>query len=223
MLCRSLAAWRISIQTVRQGRQNLLFRRRKAPRNPDRPRSTPSHDDITRHAYDIYVKKGRQQGHCRRDWQQAEQDLTKEGQASRLRTKAAAKHPLPRTSGPTRGENRRRRLLSIPSGRGPTAANRPSCYREAATPKLDACLRKARWPCGAGTSPNRCAQPTAEGSDAICISTNPSQVNALAVGQAYPRSLEQVVTCGRNREPFLPRPPRCARGELASIRNRVEW
>ena len=44
----------------------------------------PSHNDIARRAFDIYVKKGRQQGQCRQDWQQAEQDMTKETRASHI-------------------------------------------------------------------------------------------------------------------------------------------
>ena len=35
----------------------------------------PSHDDIARRAHDIYVKKGRQPGQCKQNWQQAEQEL----------------------------------------------------------------------------------------------------------------------------------------------------
>jgi hypothetical protein len=35
----------------------------------------PTHDDIARRAYDIYVKSGRKQGQCKQNWQQAEHDL----------------------------------------------------------------------------------------------------------------------------------------------------
>jgi hypothetical protein len=37
-----------------------------------------THDEIARRAYDIYVKKGRRQGQCERNWQQAENDLRSE-------------------------------------------------------------------------------------------------------------------------------------------------
>ncbi len=43
---------------------------------------TPSHGDIARRAYDIYLKTGRQQGQCQQNWRQAEQALTNEGQAA---------------------------------------------------------------------------------------------------------------------------------------------
>jgi hypothetical protein len=42
----------------------------------------PSHDDIARRAYEIYVKKGCQQGQCKQNWRQAEQDLGGQGQAT---------------------------------------------------------------------------------------------------------------------------------------------
>jgi hypothetical protein len=38
----------------------------------------PTHDEIAKRAYDIYVKKGRRQGQCERNWQQAENDLSTE-------------------------------------------------------------------------------------------------------------------------------------------------
>jgi hypothetical protein len=41
-----------------------------------------AHDEIARRAYDIYVKKGRQPGQCQQNWQQAEQDLQHQGQAT---------------------------------------------------------------------------------------------------------------------------------------------
>lgn len=37
----------------------------------------PSHDAIARCAYDIYLKKGRHEGHCRQNWYQAERELLK--------------------------------------------------------------------------------------------------------------------------------------------------
>jgi len=35
----------------------------------------PTHDDIARRAYDIYVKNGCKLGRCKENWQQAEHDL----------------------------------------------------------------------------------------------------------------------------------------------------
>jgi hypothetical protein len=37
--------------------------------------SAPSHDAIAHRAYDIYVKAGSKQGHCKQNWQQAETEL----------------------------------------------------------------------------------------------------------------------------------------------------
>ena len=42
----------------------------------------PSHEDIARRAYDIYVKKGRPQGQCRQNWREAEQELNMGDHAS---------------------------------------------------------------------------------------------------------------------------------------------
>jgi hypothetical protein len=41
----------------------------------------PAHAEIAKRAYEIYRKRGRQQGHCERNWLQAEQELTKEAVA----------------------------------------------------------------------------------------------------------------------------------------------
>lgn len=48
------------------------------------PQTSPplSHDDIARRAYDIYDKKGRQEGRCCENWSQAEQELKSENPAS---------------------------------------------------------------------------------------------------------------------------------------------
>ena len=37
--------------------------------------TVPTHGDIAKRAYDIYVNNGRKQGHCKQNWQQAEHDL----------------------------------------------------------------------------------------------------------------------------------------------------
>ena len=41
--------------------------------------SMPTHDDIAKRAYDIYIRTGSRQGQCKQNWQQAEQDLRNEG------------------------------------------------------------------------------------------------------------------------------------------------
>ena len=40
--------------------------------------STPSHDDIARRAYEIYVKTGSHAGRCQQNWLQAERELRKQ-------------------------------------------------------------------------------------------------------------------------------------------------
>jgi len=42
-------------------------------------RAMPSHDAIAHRAYDIYVKAGSKQGHCKQNWQQAEEELQTAG------------------------------------------------------------------------------------------------------------------------------------------------
>lgn len=41
--------------------------------------SQPTHDAIAHRAYDIYVKAGCKQGHCKQNWQQAETELQTAG------------------------------------------------------------------------------------------------------------------------------------------------
>lgn len=47
--------------------------------DPDGPSLTaaPTHQEIAKRAYDIYVQKGRRLGDCEQNWKQAEQELTK--------------------------------------------------------------------------------------------------------------------------------------------------
>jgi len=40
------------------------------------PSAVPTHDDIARRAYDIYLGNGCKQGHCKQNWRQAEQELS---------------------------------------------------------------------------------------------------------------------------------------------------
>jgi hypothetical protein len=43
--------------------------------------AAPTHDDIARRAYDIYVKTGCKNGHCTQNWHQAEQSLRDQAHA----------------------------------------------------------------------------------------------------------------------------------------------
>jgi hypothetical protein len=42
------------------------------------PAARPAHAEIAKRAYEIYLKKGRQQGQCEQNWLQAEQELRKQ-------------------------------------------------------------------------------------------------------------------------------------------------
>ncbi len=42
----------------------------------------PTHAEIAKRAYEIYVKSGHQQGHCQRNWLCAEQELRKHAMAA---------------------------------------------------------------------------------------------------------------------------------------------
>jgi hypothetical protein len=61
-----------------------------APRQIDTPRprpvaaATPTHEDIARRAYQIYVEKGCPQGQSEENWRQAEQDIQNRGLATFL-------------------------------------------------------------------------------------------------------------------------------------------
>ena len=52
--------------------------KRAVPQSGPAMSPAPSHEDIARRAYEIYVKKGRQQGQCQQDWLQAERELRKQ-------------------------------------------------------------------------------------------------------------------------------------------------
>jgi hypothetical protein len=41
--------------------------------------AAPTHDEIAQRAYDIYIKSGNKQGHCKQNWQQAETELQTAG------------------------------------------------------------------------------------------------------------------------------------------------
>jgi len=59
----------------------------------------PSHEDIARRAFDIYVKKGRLQGQCRQNWREAEQELNIENKASCVTHKSCGEHHCFHTAG----------------------------------------------------------------------------------------------------------------------------
>ena len=56
--------------------------------NLPRPRpietAAPTHEDIARRAYEIYLEKGCPQGQSEQDWQQAEQEQRNRGLATHL-------------------------------------------------------------------------------------------------------------------------------------------
>lgn len=45
--------------------------------SPPARTAPPTHDDIARRAYDIYTASGREDGHCERNWHQAECEMRK--------------------------------------------------------------------------------------------------------------------------------------------------
>ena len=50
----------------------------------DALRGPPTHDQIARCAYDLYVATGRQAGRCQQNWRQAEQALCCQNEADAL-------------------------------------------------------------------------------------------------------------------------------------------
>ena len=56
--------------------------KRATPQSGPATLPAPAHDDIAQRAFDIYDKNGRQEGQCQQNWQQAEQELQHEGQAT---------------------------------------------------------------------------------------------------------------------------------------------
>lgn len=48
----------------------------------------PTHDQIARRAYEIYVASGREQGHCTQNWVKAEQQLANQPSSSALQAEA---------------------------------------------------------------------------------------------------------------------------------------
>ena len=45
--------------------------------------AVPDHESISKRAYELYLKSGRQEGRCRINWEQAEQELMDEQQKNR--------------------------------------------------------------------------------------------------------------------------------------------
>jgi hypothetical protein len=54
----------------------------------------PAHADIAKRAYEIYLKSGRKQGQCERNWMQAEQELCKQAGAASGAKQAGAKSSI---------------------------------------------------------------------------------------------------------------------------------
>jgi hypothetical protein len=53
--------------------------------------AAPTHEQISKRAYEIYLKSGCQEGHCRANWEQAEQELQDEMQRDRAKQGPAAR------------------------------------------------------------------------------------------------------------------------------------
>ena len=47
------------------------------PRSKPAPTAAPTHEDIAKRAYEIYVQKGDLHGDAEQNWKQAEQELKK--------------------------------------------------------------------------------------------------------------------------------------------------
>ena len=60
--------------------------------------TVPTHEEIARLAYDIYIRTGRQPGHCKQNWYQAEKSLHNQDQAARrANSQDHQHHPAPST------------------------------------------------------------------------------------------------------------------------------
>jgi hypothetical protein len=58
------------------------FASRPGQNAADNEVTAPTHDDIAKCAFDIYVKTGRRQGQCTQNWHQAEDHLRSQGSAA---------------------------------------------------------------------------------------------------------------------------------------------
>ena len=58
---------------------------------PSAAPTAPTHEAIAHRAYDIYVKSGSTKGHCKQNWQQAEQSFCGEGHGQSPAAAPAAK------------------------------------------------------------------------------------------------------------------------------------
>jgi hypothetical protein len=54
----------------------------RANRQASPPRPAPTHAQISRCAYDIYIEHGRVEGRCELDWRQAEEELAQTHRSS---------------------------------------------------------------------------------------------------------------------------------------------
>ena len=52
-----------------------VWQKSSEPKSPPASITAPTHDDIAKRAYAIYVQQGQSQGHCEANWLEAEQDL----------------------------------------------------------------------------------------------------------------------------------------------------
>ena len=54
------------------------------PHIADTSAGAPTHAEIATRAYEIYLKSGRQPGHCTQNWAKAEQSLRDQGHAAHV-------------------------------------------------------------------------------------------------------------------------------------------
>ncbi|MCX5658191.1 MAG: DUF2934 domain-containing protein [Planctomycetota bacterium] len=67
------------------------------------PSPTPTHDDIARRAYDIYIRSGKKEGRCAQNWSQAEQELKRAIAASYATPQTETKSAAATFAAPTAG------------------------------------------------------------------------------------------------------------------------
>ncbi len=61
--------------------------------------SSPTHDDIARRAYEIYIASGQKNGHCTQNWHRAEQALRDQFQVNHSAQQQSFKAVVPELVG----------------------------------------------------------------------------------------------------------------------------
>jgi hypothetical protein len=80
-----------------------VAQKRSASQTEPTQSMAPSHDDIARRAYDIFEKKGRQEGQCQQNWRQAERELKAERSASGAEQECCHEETHPQRAGSVDG------------------------------------------------------------------------------------------------------------------------